>query len=105
MNPTPTPEAVALAAARYAVAEFTSMHSWLSYEDELAAEWMENSTFRCTVAYATDRVIALLPRNRQMQSIAGAYPKWVDGVAAVIGRVVGEWVGGRTTVDQELATW
>jgi len=105
VNPTPTPEAVALAAARYAAAEFTPMRSWLSYEDELAAEWMKDVTFRCTVAYATSRVMAMLSHNRQMQSIAGAYPKWVDGIAAVIGRVVGEWTGGGTTVDQELATW
>jgi hypothetical protein len=103
--PTPTPAAVAYGAARYAAGEFSTLGSWLSYEDELAAEWMKDQTFRCVVESTIPRVMQMLQWNRGMQSMVAQYPDKVAGVAALIGHIVAEWAVGKRSIDAELSSF
>jgi hypothetical protein len=103
--PAPSRELVAKAAARYVTGEFTTFRDWLSYEDELAAEWLKDPAFTCTVEYATLKVMEQIRWKTQMSSIAAEHGGGAKGVAVVVGRVVGEWVAGGTTIDRELQTW
>jgi len=105
MTTTPSIEQVARAAARYAVAEFSSLSSWLSYEDALAAEWLKNSDFVCAVEYAIAKVIPMMRWNKQMAGISAQYGGGATGNARVIGMIVGEWANGHTTIDREIASW
>lgn len=103
--PTPTPTAVAYGAARYATGQFSTLDSWLSYEDELAAEWMKDQTFRCVVESTIPRVMAMLQWNKGMQSTVAQYPDKAAGVAALVGHVVAEWAVGKQSIDVELGSW
>ena len=103
----PTPKAVALAAARYAVTEFRGpLESYLGHEDELAAQWLAMPSFVCTVQYTIGQVMARAAWNKHMQAAVAEYGlDRARGLAAVAGRIVGEWAGGRTTIDRELETY
>lgn len=104
--PTPTPVAVARAAARYATGEFSSLASWLSYEDELAAEWMKDQMFRCVVDSTIPRVMKMLAWNRGMQALVAEYRHdQTAGVAALVGHIVAEWAVGKRTIDAQLINW
>lgn len=105
MNTTPTIEQVALAAARYAATEFSSLSSWSGYEGELAKEWLKQPAFVCTVEYAIKKTVEYIQHNAQMQGYAAQRGVGALGVAAVAGHMVGEWVMGRTTIDRELGSW
>ena len=108
MNTRPSQKQVAVAAANYAVNEFTdpALKSWFSYEDELASEWLKDPAFVCAVDYATDKVMERLKWNRQMVATVGQRGhNVVQGIAYVVGHIIGEWVTGHTTIDRELETW
>ena len=102
MSVTPTPEQVAQAAAEYAVREFSALDSWLSYEHELARQWMQDHNFQCAVGHAIEGVMQRIRYNKQMQGIAAQYGGGARGIARVAGMVVGEWTSGTTTLDDEL---
>lgn len=103
--PTPSRELVATAAATYSIAEFQSDWSWLGHEAELGALWLKDPAFVCALDYATTQVMTRIRWNKQMAAIAAEHGGGARGVAVVVGRVVGEWVGGHTTIDRELDTW
>ncbi len=105
MNTTPTIDQVAVAAATYATGQFPAFESWFSYEKEFAGELLKNTDFVCAAQYATKRVMDLIRYNAQMQGMAAQRGGGAKGVAYVIGHVVGEWLGGHTTIDAELASW
>lgn len=105
MTTTPSLDQIALEAARYAANQFRAFESWFSYEDEFARELLKNPVFVCTAQYATQRVVALIRYNTQMQGMAAQRGGGAKGVAYVIGHVVGEWLAGHTTIDAELASW
>lgn len=105
MNLTPTREQVAQAAAEYAVREFTQFDSWFSHEKEFAGVLLAEPTFVCAADYAIKKVVEMMRFNAGMQGYAAQRGVGARGTAAVVGAVVGEWLAGGTTIDQQLETW
>lgn len=105
MNTTPTLQQVALAAAEYGAREFTALASWSYHEEELVPHLLADPNFVCTAEYAIKRVMEHMRYNRQMQGRAAQAGGGARGVAQVVGMVVGAWLGGHTTIDQEISTW
>lgn len=97
-----TVAAVAMVAAEYVVGEFISFASWLGHEEELAVLLLATAQFVIVAEYALKQTEIYMRGNRQMQAYAaqrGGGPQWVAGA------VMGEWLGGKTSVDAELSTW
>jgi hypothetical protein len=98
----PTRDQAAIETARYAVREFSTFDSWQGHQNELAREWLRDPNFVCALDHAIEGVLSRIRYNRQMQSIAAQYGLGAQGVARVVGMVVGEWATGNTTLDREL---
>lgn len=93
----------ALVAARYAAHEFRKYESWRFYEEEFAPMLLADPTFVCTAKYTFTLVNKAYRGSRKMEGyvdVTGA-----RGPAAVAGRIMGEWLGGTTTIDQEMWQW
>lgn len=97
------PRLAARVAARYAAHEFTALASWEYHDDELAEVLLADDNFVCTMKYVAGLVDKSYRFKKNMQTyvdVTGAY-----GPSAVVGRIMGEWLGGATTVDQEMWQW
>jgi hypothetical protein len=105
MNVTPTLQQVALAAAEFAAREYTALSSWAYHEEELVPHLLGDPNFVCTAEYAIKRTMEHMRYNRQMQARAAQAGGGARGNAQVIGMVLGAWLGGHTSIDEELSTW
>lgn len=105
MNTIPTLNQVALAAAEFAAREYSALASWQYHEEELVPHLLADPNFVCTAEYAIKRVLEHMRYNGQMQARSAQAGGGARGNAQVIGMVLGAWLGGHTTIDNEISSW